>query len=40
MNLFKSLDRNHGYNFRYDSSTGMIVHEETKKRITKRLKKE
>jgi group I intron endonuclease len=36
----KVTNRNFGYNFRLDSSTKMITHEETKKLISERLKKE
>lgn len=31
MDQFKTCDRNHGYNLRRDSSTGMIVSDETRK---------
>jgi group I intron endonuclease len=40
MKIFKSLNRNCGYNLRSDSQTNMIVHKETSKKISKRLKKE
>lgn len=40
MNKFNSLDRKNGYNLRQDSSSKMIVHEETSKKISERLKKE
>lgn len=40
MTLFNSVDREHGYNLRLDSSTGMIVHPETSLKISERLKKE
>lgn len=35
-----STKRKFGYNLRLDSSTGMITHEETKKKISERVKKE
>ena len=40
MNKLKSLDKRFGYNLRQDSSTNMIVHKDTSKKISKRLKKE
>jgi len=36
----KSTDRNHGYNLRMDSSTGMITSSETSKKISENLKKQ
>lgn len=38
--IYKSLNKNFGYNLRSDSSTKMIVHKETSKKISERLKKE
>lgn len=35
MNEYKLIDRKFGYNLRMDSSTKMIVHEETKKLLSK-----
>lgn len=35
-----TLDRNLGYNLRADTTTGMITHPETSKKISERLKKE
>lgn len=35
-----TLDRNFGYNLRADTTTGMITHPETSKKISDRLKKE
>jgi group I intron endonuclease len=32
---FNSLDRNHGYNLRLDSSTGLIISEETREKLRK-----
>jgi group I intron endonuclease len=40
MHHLNSLNRNKGYNLRSDSSTGMIVHDNTKKLISERLKRE
>ena len=40
MTYYDSTNKNKGYNFRMDSSTGMICHEETSKKISERLKKE
>lgn len=40
MNKFNSLNREFGYNLRQDSSTNMITHPETSKKISDRLKKE
>lgn len=40
MKKFKSLNRKNGYNLRQDSFSRMIVHEETSKKISERLKKE
>lgn len=40
INYYNSTDRNKGYNFRMDSSTKMICHKETSKKISERLKKE
>jgi len=40
MILYKSTDRNFGYNLRLDSSTGMMCHELTKEKISARLRKE
>ena len=37
---YKSTDRNYGYNLRLDSSTGMVTHELTRKKISERLRKE
>lgn len=37
---YKTIDRKFGYNLRRDSSTRMIVHDETRKKISERLKKE
>lgn len=37
---YNSIDRRFGYNLRMDSSSQMIVHQETSKKISKRLKKE
>lgn len=37
---YDSINREKGYNLRMDSSTNMIVHEETSKKISARLKKE
>ena len=37
---FDSINREKGYNLRLDSSTGMIVHELTSKKISDRLKQE
>lgn len=37
---FNVTDRNKGYNLRLDSSTKMIVHNDTRIKISKRLKKE
>jgi len=34
---YSSIDRTKGYNFRMDSSTGMICHKETSLKISKRL---
>ena len=34
MRKFNSTDRRYGYNLRMDSSTSMIVHEETRKRLS------
>lgn len=38
--VYNSLDREKGYNLRSDSDSKMIVHKETRKKITERLKKE
>jgi hypothetical protein len=35
MDNYKSTDREFGYNLRRDSSTQMIVHEETKQLLSK-----
>ncbi len=40
MDYFDSCNRDKGYNLRRDSSTKMIVHNDTRKKISKRLKKE
>lgn len=40
MKIYDSCNRKKGYNLRQDSCTNMIVHEETSKKISKRLKKE
>lgn len=40
MKVFKSLNKNFGYNLRSDSNTKMITHKETSKKISERLKKE
>jgi group I intron endonuclease len=40
MHKLNSLDRHKGYNLRSDSSTTMIAHEDTRKKISDRLKKE
>jgi group I intron endonuclease len=40
MDIYNSCIKLKGYNLRRDSSTGMIVHEETSKKISERLKKE
>jgi group I intron endonuclease len=40
MKVFKSLDRNFGYNLRSDSDSIMITHKDTSKKISERLKKE
>lgn len=40
MNHFNSLNRHKGYNLRSDSSTGMHTHDETKRKISQRLKRE
>lgn len=37
---FNTLDRNSGYNLRYDSSSGMIAHPETRKKISDNLKQQ
>lgn len=37
MKIYNSTDRNYGYNLRMDSSTKMIVHEETKKLFKQRI---
>lgn len=37
---YNSFDMNHGYNLRVDSSSGMIVHDFTSKKISNRLKAE
>ena len=36
MIFYKSCDRNFGYNLRMDSSTNIIVHEETRKKFQER----
>ena len=38
--LLNVLDKNFGYNLRKDSSTGLIIHKSTSKKISERLKKE
>lgn len=40
MDYFNSYNREIGYNLRRDNEGGMIVHEETRKKISNRLKKE
>ena len=40
MDHFGTLDRSKGYNLRYDSSTGMLVSESTRNKISVRLKQE
>jgi len=40
MKLYKSTNREHGYNLRQDSDSNMIVHSDTSKKISERLKKE
>lgn len=40
MNFLNSLTRSIGYNIRYDSSSGMHVHQETREKISARLKEE
>jgi group I intron endonuclease len=40
MKIYDSLNPEKGYNLRSDSDSKMIVHEETRKKITERLKKE
>ena len=40
MQYYNSTDKRYGYNLRMDSSTGMITHEKTKEKISRRLKKE
>jgi group I intron endonuclease len=40
INLMNALDPDKGYNLRSDSSTGMVTHEKTSKKISDRLKKE
>lgn len=40
MDFYNSTDRNFGYNLRQDSSSGMVTHPETGKKISARLKKE
>lgn len=40
MNVLNTTNSKYGYNFRMDSSTGMITHKETSEKISKRLKKE
>lgn len=37
---FRATQRQHGYNLRCDSSTGMIVHEETRQKISANLKRQ
>lgn len=38
MTIFKSLNRNFGYNLRSDSDTQCVVHEDTRKLISKNMK--
>lgn len=38
MDHFNTTDRKHGFNLRRDSSTSMIVHDETRKRLSKMSK--
>lgn len=40
MQHLNSLNQNKGYNLRSDSSSGMHVHDETRKKISRRVKKE
>lgn len=40
MQYFNSTDRNFGYNLRKDESGAMIVHDDTRKKISNRLKEE
>lgn len=40
MQHLDSLNRNKGYNLRSDSSTGMRAHDDTKRKISERLKRE
>lgn len=40
MNYLDSLNRHKGYNLRSDSSTGMHTHDDTKQKISERLKRE
>ncbi len=40
INYHNSLNKDKGYNLRYDSSTGLIVHKSTSEKISARLKKE
>ena len=40
MNHLNSLNRHLGYNLRSDSSSGMHVHDDTKRKISERLKQE
>lgn len=40
INYYSTTNSDKGYNLRRDSSTNMIIHEKTRKKISKRLKKE
>lgn len=40
MDKLNTLDKRYGYNLKRDSSTGLIIHPDTSKKISERLKKE